>query len=733
MPGIGIGLPFTLRTLRDDAPEPAVLDLLRSAKVWVETDEGAYWSGDDFTITANAFPTPDVYDSVANKGTLGGTFANTGTARPSLAHVVGGGEARRVGLFDGSNDVFVSSLTADNFQYLHTGDFDITLVVRLLESATGDLVATCDNLNETGLRIHQDGSDQIQVDVCNGTGTAYLSATTAAALTLGALYRLRVTRSGSTLTVTAYDYTGAAETTGSDSSTAGAAPTGDPAKTLTVGGASQINFGACCSHASALSAAQWALLEGYTADRYTDADWALAMLYARFLYLPAGSGVTGTVETTAGAVTVAYDMSGHAKDLYSVTGVTEDDSGDWTCAAGAATGLVSAGLGHTGQVHHLFASIQPFSTGRFYLFDATAGRLILAANGELYDGAWRLSGAAVGSLDAQLLEIEHAAAGCESLRDGVSIDTDSTAARNIGGTVRLLSHNNGAATQYQGKILGGGIGLMSSIVTGADLTALRARLHGASARTVDAGSDPDVIVLSGQSNARGNSFVLSGVDPQYGSFPRWDIGAWFDLATDGSPGAPYESTVLEPLGPPGRTNLRNVGTELTMLADIKDAGTDCVLAKSCKGGTGIDAWDKSTGSEYAPLIACAEDAITASGGHAAALVWIHGEADAAVEAAANAYATNLTQLIADVRSDLGVADLPVYVVALRSAHTGTHTSTVRAAQASVAAADDNVHYVETDADGGDPAIELGVDDTHYTEEGYQLLGKRIAAAILEAD
>lgn len=94
------------------------------------------------------------------------------------------------------------------------------------------------------------------------------------------------------------------------------------------------------------------------------------------------------------------------------------------------------------------------------------------------------------------------------------------------------------------------------------------------------------------------------------------------------------------------------------LASIQ-LGFEIGLVPCAKGGSGMSSWARnlSTSTLYGAMIARAQAAEAA--GDLAGLIWYQGEEDSRTSGAANSWAANFEQFVADVRSDLGIADLPV--------------------------------------------------------------------------
>ena len=105
------------------------------------------------------------------------------------------------------------------------------------------------------------------------------------------------------------------------------------------------------------------------------------------------------------------------------------------------------------------------------------------------------------------------------------------------------------------------------------------------------------------------------------------------------------------------------------------------------------------------------------------LVWLQGESDAGTSTASLAYQANLGIFFGKVRTDLGLPNLPVFVVQMNAASAfGTFRDTVRAAQAAYVASDPNAYLINVD----DIFLES---DPHYGMIGQVDMGERIAKKI----
>lgn len=115
----------------------------------------------------------------------------------------------------------------------------------------------------------------------------------------------------------------------------------------------------------------------------------------------------------------------------------------------------------------------------------------------------------------------------------------------------------------------------------------------------------------------------------------------------------------------------------------------------------------------------------------AGIIWMQGETDATQADTANAYADNLTEIIALFRAAMRDDDLPVVIGRISDRGVNEDTDervwafgdTVRAAQQSLADADPNAALVtSTDAYGYS-------DPFHYDSAGYLDLGRRFAETL----
>ena len=481
-------------SIQIDAIDDETLALLQTAKVWVETDVGGgpsddYWESGDFTITANADPTPDQFDSITNQGTLGGTFANSGTARPSVAHLPGGGVARRVGLFDGANDCYASSLAASNFTFLHSAAFEFWTVVKCKDlTGVNGTGGSAGGPSETGSSFYFSGTSPRFI-VCNGSGTYHASISGGSAVENGAVYVVRCRVTGGSGYLDVYDTSGSIVSTGSVAVTG--SPSGAaPSFTWNIGNVRQGssyfdgNIGAFLAFDSALSSENAALVKAYLLGRYADANFTERLKAA----------VDGVIYSLADpsyyeidtGVSRLYDLSGNARDAYQATGSKQPALGTALNGSADFDGsddymVISSGLGWSSSTsHHVFFALDPdnATTPRdLLLVNQISVAQVSPTTGLLgaYVGAWQTIGAA--TTGNQLLEFElDAASGLTTRRGGVDVDTAAyTTPAAFSGVAYLGSNNPGTDHFYDGD--SGSLTYCSQVISGAGLTTLRAEIN----------------------------------------------------------------------------------------------------------------------------------------------------------------------------------------------------------------------------------------------------------------
>ena len=104
---------------------------------------------------------------------------------------------------------------------------------------------------------------------------------------------------------------------------------------------------------------------------------------------------------------------------------------------------------------------------------------------------------------------------------------------------------------------------------------------------------------------------------------------------------------------------------------------------------------------------------------------MQGERDAKEKLSA-AYEESLRTLIANLRKDLDVPRMGFVIGRLSDFSTTEHWEAVRAAQVGIAEDDPRGAWVDTDDTNDKTKGGRKVDDLHYTQDGYDLFGRRLA-------
>ncbi|NND97749.1 MAG: acetyl xylan esterase [Pirellulaceae bacterium] len=110
-------------------------------------------------------------------------------------------------------------------------------------------------------------------------------------------------------------------------------------------------------------------------------------------------------------------------------------------------------------------------------------------------------------------------------------------------------------------------------------------------------------------------------------------------------------------------------------------------------------------------------------------LWMQGEKDAKTKLD-SAYEDSLKQLIANLRRDLDVPDMNIVIGRISDHSPGAafHASWQNVRQAHVSVAKGDAHGAWVDTDDCNDKVKKGkpVNDLHYTPDGYDLFGRRLA-------
>lgn len=223
-----------------------------------------------------------------------------------------------------------------------------------------------------------------------------------------------------------------------------------------------------------------------------------------------------------------------------------------------------------------------------------------------------------------------------------------------------------------------------------------------------------IFLLAGQSNMVGWAYNSSL--PQELQSPREDIQIyWNDTWAYLHPG----------LGGSGN----HFGPEITLCRDIVDAqpGGEIAFIKYAVSGTTLwNDWEPEGGVQYTNFISTVDDALsTISEPEIVGMLWMQGESDAwpsqSTLGHAQEYGQNLTNFIHQVRTDLGVSDLPFIIAQISQSTVWTWGDIVRQAQVNVSQALPNTAIFDTND------LSLLSDNMHYDAGGTIALGARFAA------
>ena len=203
---------------------------------------------------------------------------------------------------------------------------------------------------------------------------------------------------------------------------------------------------------------------------------------------------------------------------------------------------------------------------------------------------------------------------------------------------------------------------------------------------------------------------------------------------------------------PGQySTVNNYGPEFTTVRDLSSGlGEQIYLAKYALAATGLDTsfatmygtWSTAasdpgspaeyTQSLYHSMVSWGNKALATARQiqpetELAGFFWLQGESDAGSSGTASRYNANLTNFIQRLRSDFGIANLPIVIGRITNKSTAMPAAnTVRAAQAAVVANTNNSVLVDTDGLTMDPDYQL-----HYLDAGLKTVGQRFAQAWLD--
>jgi prepilin-type N-terminal cleavage/methylation domain-containing protein len=238
-----------------------------------------------------------------------------------------------------------------------------------------------------------------------------------------------------------------------------------------------------------------------------------------------------------------------------------------------------------------------------------------------------------------------------------------------------------------------------------------------------------VYLLGGQSN-------MDGRAPQQGlsselRAPQSDVLLYARSAT---PAIGGQLVGLQPASTTTDNGFREFGPEVLFGRTMADSlpSARIALIKHAVGATSLAVdWNPQTGPRYADFRQTVADGLAAltAAGHTyqiAGMLWMQGESDCNPLTYANAYSSNLTAFITDVRGRYG-ATLPFLIGQLPAGQVTTNATghaIVRQAQADVASLVSRTSLVITDGFG------MEADGIHFSAAGQTSLGTAFAAAAI---
>ena len=239
-----------------------------------------------------------------------------------------------------------------------------------------------------------------------------------------------------------------------------------------------------------------------------------------------------------------------------------------------------------------------------------------------------------------------------------------------------------------------------------------------------------VFLLSGQSNMTGYAPTSGLTTDQMKTVPNVKI--YMDLVWEGDASKLRKWLTL---GPGFGSSSSNIGPELFLGRTLSDSfpTTQIALIKCCSGstylgkasdwlppssnnGTGGNLYRKMTDTAIVNALKTFNTAFDTSKytPQWAGFIWLQGEFDAEDLTLSNAYKTNLTNLIKDIRAKLKVTDLPVVIPMIDVQNQWTYNSIVRAAEVAMTTTYKNADTLDTK---GYPT-----NGTHYTGPGQVKIG-----------
>ena len=192
----------------------------------------------------------------------------------------------------------------------------------------------------------------------------------------------------------------------------------------------------------------------------------------------------------------------------------------------------------------------------------------------------------------------------------------------------------------------------------------------------------------------------------------------------------------------GQSNMAGLKPENAFLPELKKLlpEDDIRHVKFAKGGQPIRKWvktfdaiaaksklpaKKDPGAFYDQTLKVARASIAEKKPKTITFLWMQGERDAKEKLSA-AYEESMNTLIDNLRKDLNVPKMNFVIGRLSDYSMSEHWEAVRTAQVKVAKDDPRGSWVDTDDTNNKVKKGNPSNDLHYTKEGYDLFGQRLA-------
>ena len=192
----------------------------------------------------------------------------------------------------------------------------------------------------------------------------------------------------------------------------------------------------------------------------------------------------------------------------------------------------------------------------------------------------------------------------------------------------------------------------------------------------------------------------------------------------------------------GQSNMAGLKPESAFLPELKKLLPDADIqhVKFARGGQPIRKWvgnwdeiakkhdlpaRNDPGAFYSQTLKPAQAIIAQGKPKTITFFWMQGERDAKEKLSA-AYEESMKTLIANLRRDLDAPEMYFVIGRLSDFSDAEHWEAVRDAQVKVAEDDERGAWVDTDDTNNKEKNGMKWDDLHYTKEGYDLFGQRLA-------